>query len=46
MTGLLDKTLFVLSDADWQKFMARLEAPTKPNAALIALLRRKPIWKK
>ena len=45
MKDPLDQTLFILNDADWKEFVKRLEAPAKPNAALIALLRRKPIWK-
>jgi uncharacterized protein (DUF1778 family) len=34
----------ILSEREWQEFIRQLEAPQKPNAKLIALLRSTPPW--
>ena len=36
----------VLSPEDCDAFVRQLENPPKPNAKLIELMRRKPIWKR
>jgi uncharacterized protein (DUF1778 family) len=41
---LLDQRLFLLHDADWGAFTARLDEPPPPNAKLKALLARVPAW--
>ena len=41
---LLTKTHFVLSDADWRRFQAALEASPVPAAELVALLSSTPPW--
>lgn len=40
----LDQVRFVLSNADWRALVSQLETPSEPTKALIALMRRKPIW--
>jgi len=44
--AVLDQRLFALDADQWQAFNAALDAPPQPNAALDALLARKPIWEK
>lgn len=36
----------VLSQEDHDAFVRQLESPPKPNAKLIELLRRKPVWER
>ncbi|MCA9473678.1 MAG: DUF1778 domain-containing protein [Nitrospirales bacterium] len=43
---LLDRRLFDLDEKAYQAFIRALDAPTKPNPKLKALLRRKPLWEK
>ena len=42
--ALADRRVFVLSEAQWDEFMSRLEAPPADNPRLRALLARKPAW--
>ena len=44
--AVLDQRLFILDEDQWQTFNAALDAPPQPNAALDALLARKPVWEK
>ena len=41
---LLNQRLFTLNDSDWAAFVERLDNPPPPNAKLMALLAREPIW--
>ena len=43
---LLDQRLFVLDDKGYAKFIAQLNAPSKTNHKLRALLETKPAWEK
>ena len=43
---LLDRRLFDLDKKEFQAFLSALDAPTKPNPTLKALLSRKPLWEK
>lgn len=43
--ALLDRTLFVVSPAAHAEFLARLDAPPKPNARLKRSLGATPPWK-
>ncbi len=43
---LLDRRLFDLDKKEYQAFINALDAPTKPNSELKALLSRKPLWEK
>ena len=43
---LLDRRLFDLDKKEYQSFINALDAPTKSNTKLKALLRRKPLWEK
>ena len=36
----------VLSPEDYDALVRQLENPPKPNAKLVELMRRKPIWKR
>lgn len=38
--------VIVLSDEAFDRVVKILEAPSKPNPALVALMQRKPIWVK
>ncbi len=42
--ALADRRMFVLSERQWDEFMAALEAPPADNPRLRALLARKPAW--
>lgn len=44
--ALADRRVFELDDAQWAAFMAALDAPVADNAALRALLARKPAWER
>jgi uncharacterized protein (DUF1778 family) len=37
---LMDQRLFLLNDQSWAKFVAALEAPAEPVAALVELFRQ------
>jgi uncharacterized protein (DUF1778 family) len=41
---LLSQTYLTLSDDDWAKFQAELEAPPAPTPELIALMASTPPW--
>ncbi len=41
---LLDQRLFLLDDTQWNAFIAALEAPAKPTAALRTLLTTTAPW--
>jgi len=43
---LLDRRLFVLSEGDYDAFLAAVENPPPPGPALKALLKRRPPWAK
>lgn len=43
---LLDQVFFSLDDANFQKFIAMLDAPIQPNEGLERLLTVKAPWKK
>ena len=42
--ALLDQRLFMLDDAAWDRFVAALDAPAQPSAALRKLLTQSPPW--
>ena len=42
--ALLDQRVFFLDDKAHAAFLKLLDAPAKPNKALIALMKRKPAW--
>ncbi len=42
--ALLDRRLFLLNEARHAQFLAALDAPPPPNAALKKLMGRKPLW--
>jgi uncharacterized protein (DUF1778 family) len=44
--ALLDRTLFIVGPDAYSEFLARLDAPPKPNARLDRSLRTPPPWKK
>jgi uncharacterized protein (DUF1778 family) len=44
--ALLDRTLFGLTEAEHELFLAALDRPPQPNAALVDLARRRPIWER
>ncbi|HWA90867.1 MAG TPA: DUF1778 domain-containing protein [Rhizomicrobium sp.] len=44
--ALLDRTLFSVGPDAYAEFLARLDAPPKPNARLDRALRTPPPWKK
>lgn len=41
---LLDRTLFILDDAQWEEFNRILDNPPKPNEKLIKLLNTAAPW--
>jgi uncharacterized protein (DUF1778 family) len=41
---LADQRLFHVSDENWEKFMAILDAPAKPDADIVALARSRTPW--
>lgn len=41
---LYEQRIFLLTDAEWDEFVRRLDNPPKPNKALRDLMRRKPTW--
>ncbi len=43
---VLDKCLFSVDDATYERFQARLDAPVELNARLLALLSHKAPWDK
>jgi uncharacterized protein (DUF1778 family) len=43
---LLDQTLFMLNEADWNVFQHALDKPAAANSKLRALLARKAVWEK
>ena len=43
---LLDRNLFTLDSKTYQAFLTQLDAPTKSNPKLRALLNRKPLWER
>ncbi|GAA0527444.1 uncharacterized protein (DUF1778 family) [Rhizomicrobium palustre] len=45
-TAILDQRVFFLDDEAHTAFLAMLDAPPKPNAALKKLLSRKPAWER
>ncbi|MDE3116767.1 MAG: DUF1778 domain-containing protein [Pseudomonadota bacterium] len=44
--ALLDQRVFFLDAKAHAAFLAQLDAPAKPNAALRALMARKPAWQR
>ena len=44
--AILDQRLFFLDDKAHEAFVAMLDAPPKPNAALKKLMARKPAWQR
>ncbi len=40
----LDQTTFRLNPAQWKKFVAALDRPARPSAALRRLMTRRPPW--
>jgi uncharacterized protein (DUF1778 family) len=44
--ALLDRTVFVVSPAAYKEFLARLDAPTRPNPRLRRSLRTPAPWDK
>ena len=42
--AILDQRIFILDSKAHDKFLALLDAPTKPSKQLKALLKRKPAW--
>jgi uncharacterized protein (DUF1778 family) len=42
--AILDQRIFILDSKTHDKFLALLDAPTKPSKQLKALLKRKPAW--
>ncbi len=43
--ALLDQTLFKVSPKIYKEFLARLDAPPKPNARLSSTMKTSPPWK-
>jgi uncharacterized protein (DUF1778 family) len=43
---LRDRTVFQLSDADYERFVAALDDPAPPTEAMKALLHREPLWER
>ncbi len=43
--ALLDRALILVSPAKYEKFLALLEAPAKPNARLRRTMRTAPPWR-
>ncbi len=44
--AILDQRMFFLDDKAHAAFLAQLDAPAKPNAALKRLMARKPAWRR
>jgi uncharacterized protein (DUF1778 family) len=44
--ALLERTLFLVGPTAYRKFLARLDAPPRPNARLQRTLRARPPWGK
>ena len=44
--ALLDRTVFVVNPKAYAEFLARLDAPPRPNARLRRSLQTTPPWKK
>lgn len=44
--AILDQRVFFLNPKAHDTFLALLDAPAKPNAALKALMARKPAWQR
>ena len=44
--AILDQRVFFLDAKAHEAFLAELDAPAKPNAALRALMARKPAWQR
>ncbi len=44
--AILDQRVFFLDAKAHEAFLAQLDAPPKPNAALRALMARKPAWQR
>lgn len=44
--AILDQRVFFLDDKAHEAFIAMLDAPPKPNAALKKLMARKPAWQR
>lgn len=44
--AILDQRVFFLDAKAHEAFLAQLDAPAKPNAALRALMARKPAWQR
>lgn len=44
--AILDQRLFFLDAKAHEAFLAQLDAPARPNAALRALMARKPAWQR
>jgi len=42
--ALADQRVFQVSDDNWSKFMAILDAPAKPDADIVALARSQAPW--
>jgi uncharacterized protein (DUF1778 family) len=43
---ILDQRLFALDDKAYGEFLAMLDAPAKPDKALRARMKRKPVWER
>lgn len=44
--AILDQRVFFLDEKAHEAFLAELDAPAKPNAALKKLMARKPAWQR
>ncbi len=42
--ALLDQTLFKVSPKTYKEFLARLDAPPKPNPQLLSTMKTSPPW--
>lgn len=43
---LRDQTVFPLSEADYDRFVAALDNPPRANERLKALVRKRPLWER
>lgn len=43
---LLDRALILVSPEAFQAFVARLDAPAKPNPDLVETMRERPVWER
>jgi uncharacterized protein (DUF1778 family) len=41
---ILDQRVFILDEAQWNAFVAMLDAPPRPNERLMAPMARRPSW--